>query len=71
MYLPDGLGRDLLKPSPARLSVAILVTGALDEAHRRDGQAAGFHRCLAKPVNVPELLAAIRALAGPRDGGAA
>jgi DNA-binding response OmpR family regulator len=62
MYLPDGLGMSLLDPAPSALCGAFLVTGALDEAHRRESTAAGFHRCFAKPVNVPELLGAIRAL---------
>src|SRR5690348_3378789 len=60
MYLPDGLGIGLLQPAPPNLRAAILVTGALDEAHRRESRAAGFHASFAKPVNVPELLGTIR-----------
>jgi DNA-binding response OmpR family regulator len=70
MYLPDGLGMSLLNPAPAALCAAILVTGALDEAHRRESKAAGFHRCFAKPVNVPELLGVIRSLEMPSAQGA-
>lgn len=69
MYLPDGLGLGLLQPPPVNFLAGILVTGALDEAHRREGRAAGFHACFAKPVNVPELLAMLRALAAQRAGG--
>ena len=70
LYLPDGLGLSLLDPPPSGLFAAVLVSGALDEANRKESRALGFHRCFAKPVSAPELVRAIRSLAAPRDEGA-
>jgi DNA-binding response OmpR family regulator len=69
LYLPDGLGVSLLDPPPSGLRAAVLVSGALDEAHRRKSRALGFQRCFAKPVSAPELVSAIRALASQTQTG--
>lgn len=72
LYLPDGLGTDLLEPSPPpHLRTAILLTGALDEPQRRRSEAIGFHKCLAKPLNAPDLIEAIRSRITARSEGTA
>jgi DNA-binding response OmpR family regulator len=70
LYLPDGLGIDLLEPPPPGRLIAILVTGAADQAERRRSEALGFHRCLAKPLSGSDLIEAIRSLVKEPGGNA-
>lgn len=61
--LPDGTGVSLLEPGrPRHLCAAVLVTGALDERERRESEAAGFQRCLSKPLSGHDIVEAIRSL---------
>jgi len=63
LFLPDGLGLSLLEPPPpVPPGMAILLTGARDEALRRRSEAVGFQKCLAKPLSGSELVEAILSL---------
>ena len=62
LKMPGGSGIELYRRAPTPAPPAILLSGHGADSNRIEAMAAGFSECLAKPVDLDDLLAVIDSL---------